>query len=311
LGALPLMLHGGLARSQAPVKQLRLVVPLTPGTTPDTVARAISPHLQRRLDVPVLVDNRPGASEMIGMGYVARVQDDATLMITPSTTLTLPMFYKGVDFDVLKSFAPVTLVVSTSFVLVVASNVPARNLGEFISWAKSSPEVFYASPGSGTHHHLCMELFKQATGLRLAHVPYKGSAQAVSDVVAGHVPTMFMPIQVAAPLESDGRIRILGGSLRKRHPTYPGVPSLQELGVRDFEVDPWYGVWGPKRMPTETVLRYRDAIVAALSEPDVKASFDKQGLIVNTSTPAELQQIAQREFALWARVTKAANIVPE
>jgi tripartite-type tricarboxylate transporter receptor subunit TctC len=311
LAALPLLTVSGLARSQAPARQLRLVVPLTPGTTPDTVARAISPHLQRRLDAVVVVDNRVGASGMIGMGYVARAEDDTTLMITPSTTLTLPMFYKNVDFDVLKSFAPVTLTVSTSFVLVVASSVPARNVNEFVSWTKSNPGLFYATPGSGTHHHLCMELFKQATGVQLTHVPYKGSAQAVSDVVAGQVPTMFMPIQVAAPLEKDGRIRILGGSLRNRHPAYPGIPSLQELGVRDFEVDPWYAVWGPKRLSPEATARYHDAIVAALSEADVKASFDKQGLIVKTSTPAELQQIAQREYAQWDRVIKAANIRPE
>lgn len=312
LTTLPLAMAERAAFAQSRAKQLRLVVPTTPGTTPDTVARALGPHLQRHLDAAVVVDNRVGASSMIGMDYVARVEDDATLMVTPSVTLTLPMFYKSVDFDVIKSFAPVTTAVSTSFVLVVGSSVPVHNLNEFASWAKSTtPGLFYASPGSGTHHHLCMELFKQVTGLQLTHVPYKGSAQAISDVVAGHIPTMFMPIQVATPLEKNGRIRILGGSLRQRHPAFPGIPSLQELGVHDFEVDPWYAVWGPKRLTAADVARYRDAFVAALSEPDVKASFDKQGLIVKTSTPAELEQIAQREYALWDRVTKAANIRPE
>ncbi|CAN5511929.1 tripartite tricarboxylate transporter substrate binding protein [soil metagenome] len=311
LAALPLLSLTGMARAQTPSKQLRLVVPLTPGTTPDTVARAIGPHLQRKLDAVVVVDNRVGASGMIGMDYVARAEDDSTLMITPSTTLTLPMFYKNVNFDVIKSFAPVTMTVSTSFVLVVSSSVPARTLPEFIAWNKSNPGAFYASPGSGTHHHLCMELFKQATGVEITHVPYKGSAQAISDVVAGQVPTMFMPVQVAAPLAKDGRIRILGGSLRMRHPAYPDIPTLQELGVKDFEVDPWYAVWGPAKLSADATNRYREAIVAALSEADVRAAFDKQGLIVKTSTPAELLQIAQREYAQWDRVIKAANIRPE
>ncbi len=311
LAGLPLLTAPGFGRAQGASKTLRIVVPLTPGTTPDTVARAISPHLQRRLDMTVVVDNRPGASGMIGMGYVAKAEDDATLMITPATTLTLPLFYKQVDFDVLKSFAPVTMVVSTSFVLVVGISVPARDVQEFVAWAKANPGQFYASPGSGTHHHLCMELLKQATGISLNHVPYKGSAQAVSDMLAGQVLTMFMPVQVAVPLQQAGRLRVLGGSLRQRHPAYPDIATLQEQGVRDFEVDPWYAAWGPQKLSMAATSRYREAIVAALAEPDVKATFDKQGLIIKTSTPDELARIARAEFDLWSRVVKTANILPE
>lgn len=300
----------GASRSQTN-KSLRLVVPLTPGTTPDTVARAISPHLQKSLGMPVVVDNRAGASGMIGMSFVSKAGDDLTLMITPHTTVTLPMFYKQVDFDVLRSFAPITLTVSTSFVLVVHQSVPAKNLPEFMAWATANPGLFYASPGSGTDHHLSMELLKQATGIRLTHVPYKGSAQAVSDVVAGQVPTMFMPIQVAAPLATEGRIRMLGGSLPARHPAYPDLPTIAEQGVTGFEVDPWYAVWGPSRLPASVVSTYHDAVVAALAQPEVKSAFDKQGLIIKTSTPAELAQIAHAEYALWERVIKAAGIKPE
>jgi tripartite-type tricarboxylate transporter receptor subunit TctC len=311
LAALPLV--GGAAPSlaQNTGKTLRIVVPLTPGTTPDTVARSISPHLGRRLDMPVHVDNRPGASGMIGMANVAKAEDETTLMITPSTTLTLPMFYKQVDFDVLKTFTPVTMVVSTSFVLVVGSAVPARTTAEFIAWAKANPNQFYASAGNGTHHHMCMELFKQATGTSLKHVPYKGSAPAVTDLLGGQVPTMFMPIQVAAPLQQAGRLRILGGTLRQRHPAYPDIPTLQEQGLRDYEVDPWYAVWGPPKLSAASVNRYRDAIIASMGEADVKASFDKQGLLVKTSTPDELTRIARAEFDLWSGVVKSANIRPE
>jgi tripartite-type tricarboxylate transporter receptor subunit TctC len=311
LAALPLLGAAGPGMAQSTGKALRIVVPQTAGTTPDTVARSISPHLQRRLDMPVHVDNRPGASGMIGMGNVAKAEDDTTLMITPSTTLTLPMFYKQVDFDVLKTFTPVTTVVSTSFVLVVGSAVPARNAAEFIAWANANPGQFYASAGNGTHHHMCMELFKQITGTSLNHVPYKGSAQAVTDLLGGQVPTMFMPVQVAALLQQTGRLRILGGSLRQRHPAYPDIPTLQEQGVRDYEVDPWYAVWGPPKLSAAAVNSYRDAIIAAMAEPDVKASFDKQGLIIKSSTPDELTRIARAEFDLWSAVVKSANIRPE
>lgn len=311
LAALPLLCAAGAGRAQSSGRTLRIVVPLTPGTTPDTVARALSPHLQKRLDMPVHVDNRPGASGMIGMSNVAKTEDDFTLMITPSTTLTLPMFYKQVDFDVLKTFTPVTMVVSTSFVLVVGSAVPARNTAEFIAWAKANPDQFYATAGNGTHHHMCMELFKQATGVSLKHVPYKGSAPAVTDLLGGQIPVMFMPVQVAVPLQQAGRLRILGGTLRQRHPAYPDIPTLQEQGLRDYEVDPWYAVWGPPKLSAAAVTRYRDAFISAMAEPDVKASFDKQGLLVKTSTPEELSRIARAEFDLWSGVIKSANIRPE
>jgi tripartite-type tricarboxylate transporter receptor subunit TctC len=189
--------------------------------------------------------------------------------------------------------------------------VPARNVAEVIEWARAHPGAFYASPGSGTHHHLCMELLKQSTGIALNHVPYKGSAQAFSDLLGGQVPTMFMPVQVAAPQQQAGRLRILGGTLRQRHPAYPEIPTLQEQGVRDYEVEPWYGVWAPPRLPPATAARYREAIVAALAEPEVKTAFDKQGLIVKTCTPDELVRIARAEFDLWSGVVKAANIRPE
>jgi tripartite-type tricarboxylate transporter receptor subunit TctC len=300
-----------LGHAQAQKGLLRVVVPLTPGTTPDTIARAIGPVVQARLGGEYIVENKPGASGMIGMGLVARSTDFSTLVVVPATTVTLPLFYKSVDFDVINGLAPVTQVASSSFVLAVHKDVPANNLAEFTAWARSKPDLFYASPGNGTHHHLFMELLLQSLGIKLEHAAYKGSAPAVNDLLGGQVPTMFLPIQVAVPLREAGRIRIIGGSLRERHPGFPDIPSLQEQGARNYHADPWFAVWAPPKMPAAQVEQYRGAIVAALADPAVKENLTKQGLILRTTTPAELLAMTKAESALWTRVAKQANLKPE
>ena len=290
---------------------LRMVVPLTPGTTPDTIARAIGPIIQKRLNMGYVVDNKAGASGMIGMKYVAQSTDPDTLLIVPATTVTLPHFYKNLDFDVLQSFTPITLVASSSFVLVVGKDVPAKNLQEFISWGRSRQGGFYASPGNGTHHHLFMELLLQAIDLKLEHVAYKGSAPAVNDLLGGQIPTMFMPIQVAVPLRDAGRLKIIGGSLRERHPGFPDIPSLQEQGAKHYHADPWFAVWGSPKMAPEMVELYRQAIIAALNDGSIKENLSKQGLILKSSTPSELLAMAKEESLLWTRMVRASNIKPE
>ena len=177
-----------LTSVRAQQKLIRMVVPLTPGTTPDTIARAIGPSMQAKLGMDYVVENKAGASGMIGMGFVAKSTDPGTLLIVPATTVTLPLFYKMIDFDVINSFTPITQIASTSFVLVVHKDVPAKNLQEFVVWANSKPGLFYASPGNGTHHHLFMELLKQSVGVSLEHVAYKGSAPAINDLLGGLIP---------------------------------------------------------------------------------------------------------------------------
>jgi tripartite-type tricarboxylate transporter receptor subunit TctC len=290
---------------------LRIVVPFTPGTTPDTLARALTPQLQARLGLSPVTDNRPGASGMIGMGAVAKTTDMNTVMVVTSTTTTLPLFYKQVDFDVINGFSPITQLCSSSFVLAVHKDVPASNLDEFTRWAQANPGQFYASPGPGTHHHLFMELLLQTMGLKLQHVPYKGAAPAITDLLGGQVPTMFLPIQAAVPLREQGRIRIVGSSLRQRHPAFPQIPSLAEQGARNYHGDPWFSVWGPPRMPAAQVEQLRAAFVAGLADPALKDTLTQQGLIIETSTPADLLAHTRAESALWTRVVREANIKPE
>lgn len=299
----------GVAHAQQ--KLLRIVVPLTPGTTPDLIARAIGPVMQAKLDMGFVVENKAGASGMIGMDFVAKSADPATLLIVPATTVTLPLFYKSIDFDVINSFTPITQVCSSSFVLVVHKEVPANTLAEFATWAKSRPGLFYASPGNGTHHHLFMELLKQSLGIPLEHVPYKGSAPAVNDLLGGQIPTMFMPIQVAVPLRDAGRLKIIGGSLRERHPGFPDIPSLQEQGAQNFHADPWFSIWGTPKMSAALVEQYRAAIMAALDDVAVKDKLTKQGLILKTSTPAELLALTKAESALWTQMVRNSNMKAE
>jgi len=303
------LLASGLARAQN--KLIRMVVPITPGTTPDLIARAIGPILMAKLDASYVVENKAGASGMIGMDFVAKSNDPGVLLVVPATTLTLPLFYKNIDFDVINSFTPITQISSSSFVLVVHASVPATNLQEYVAWAKSKTGAFYASPGNGTHHHLCMELLKQTMKIELEHIPYKGAASAFADFLAGQVLTLFMPIQVAMPLLRQGRLKIIGGSLRERHPNFPEIPSLQEQGAKDFHVDPWYAVWGSPKVTPALAEQYRQAIIAALEDPAVKENLIKQGQIIKWSTPAELVAMAKVESALWTRVVRESNIKAE
>jgi tripartite-type tricarboxylate transporter receptor subunit TctC len=290
---------------------LRIVVPFTPGTTPDTLARALSQPLQARLGLNPMVDNKPGASGMIGMSTVAKATDMNTLMIVPATTTALPLFYKQVDFDVVNGFTPITELCSSSFVLAVHKDVPASNLNEFVAWSKAQPGQFYATPGNGTHHHLFMELLLQTMGVKLSHAPYKGAAPAINDLLGGQVSAMFLPIQTAVPLRDQGRIKIIGGSLRQRHPAFPQIPSLAEQGARNFHGDPWFSVWGPPRMPAAQAEQVRTAVISALADPALNETLTTQGLIVVTTTPAELLKRTRDESVLWARVVREANIKPE
>lgn len=300
-----------MTAARAQQKLLRMVVPLTPGTTPDTIARAIGPIMQANLGMDYVVENKAGASGMIGMSSVAKSTDPGTLLIVPATTVTVPLFYKKINFDVINSFTPITKIASTSFVLVVHKDVPAKNLQEFVTWAKSQQGLFYASPGNGTHHHLFMEMLMQSVGVKLEHVAYKGSGPAVNDLLGGQIPTMFMPIQVATPQRDAGRLKIIGGSLRERHPDFPEIPSLQEQGAKNYHADAWYSVWGTPKMPSTLVEQYRTAIIAALNDPAVKENLTKQGLILKSSTPTELLAMANAESALWTQVVRKSNIKPE
>jgi tripartite-type tricarboxylate transporter receptor subunit TctC len=233
------------------------------------------------------------------------------LTVNVNSTLTLPLFFK-IDFDVLTSFTPITLVAQNIFALVVHPSVPVKNLAEFLDWAKrEGPKANYGSPGNGTHHHLIMESFKLRTGLELTHIPYKGSAPAFADLMGGQIATMFVPLGVALNLGAGGKIRAIGGSARERSPLARELPSLEEQGVKDFAFFAWFSAWGPAGMSPELVAKYNAAFREVLADPDVISTLGKSGASARVSTPQELDQLNRADYAALAKLVKDAKIKGE
>jgi tripartite-type tricarboxylate transporter receptor subunit TctC len=291
-------------------RPVRVIVAQTPATGPDIIARLLSPKIAQRWDQPFIVENHAGASGAIGAEMVAKaVPDGHVIMVNVATLFVFPHLYQKLNFDVIESFQTITHVASTSLALAVHTSVPVDNLQEFIAYVKARPgKLYYGSPGNGTHHHLCMELLKLQAGLDIVHIPYKASAGATNDLLGGQIPTMFLPIHVALPMQRGGRIKLLGESLRERHPLFPDLPSIAEQGLPDYDVDLWFGVWGPAGLPRDIVTRYNTEFRGIINDPEMKAQFANQGLIAKTSTPQELARIAKTDYDRWGRVIREAKI---
>jgi len=300
---------GALAQgiSKRPV---RIIVPFTPAAGPDILARLLAPRLQARWDQPFFVENRPGASGTIGTEVVVKSPPDGhTIMVGPASILTAPHLYPKISYDVVKDLTAVTNVGSTSLALVVHKSVPVGTAQEFIAWVKSQPgKLNYGSPGNGTHHHLCMELLKLQAGLDIVHVPYKGSAPAENDLIAGVIPTMFLPVHVALPKIKAGQIKVLGESLKERHPLFPDIPSLHEQGVTGYDVDLWLGVWAPPGLPADILAKYNTDIRAIVAEPEMREQLARQGLVPNTGTPEQFAKLVKEDFEKWGKVIRDAKI---
>jgi tripartite-type tricarboxylate transporter receptor subunit TctC len=299
------------ARAQGLSKRpVRVIVPFTPAAGPDIVARLLAPRLQQKWDQPFVVENRPGASGTIGADLVAKAPPDGhTIMVGPASAVTAPHLYKKLPYDVIKDLQPITNVGSTSLALSVHKDVPVVSAQDFVRYVKARPgKLNYGSPGNGTHHHMCMELFKLQTGIDIVHVPYKGSAGAENDLVAGIIPAMFLPIHVALPKLRAGQIKVLGETLIKRHPLFPEIPSLDEQGVRGYDVDLWLGVWGPAGMPRELVMRYNRDIRDIVAEPEMTKQLANQGLVPNTMSPEQFAKLVKDDYDKWGRVMREANI---
>ena len=299
-------------QAQTPGKPVRILIPQTAGTTNDLVARVLAPHFAQNMGSPFIVENRVGASGLIGMDGAAKAAPDGhTLLNNVSNTLTIPYFYKNVPFDVLEDFEPIGVEGYGNHALVVHQSIPVNNVKEFIAYARERPgQLNYASPGLGTHHHLCMELMQAMTGIELVHVPYKGSAGATTDVLAGQVQTMILPIQIAVANATTGKIKVLGGTRKERFSLFPDIPSLHEQGLTGFDVEPWFALWGPKGMSGDAVTRYNSELNSILQGSDVQESLAKQGLLPTPGKPADLARKARAEYAMWGKVLKQMKIQP-
>jgi tripartite-type tricarboxylate transporter receptor subunit TctC len=303
---------GAIAQAY-PSRPIRVVVPFTPGTGMDIIARNVGPRLSERLGQPVVIDNRPGASGNLGAELVARAAPDGhTVMVSGNPLITSPHLYRNVPYKPLTDFAPISLAAWGTLMLVTHPSTKINSVSDLIAQAKSAPgKITYGSPGIGTPHHMAMELFKDLTGTNLLHVPYKGSAGAVTDTLGGQINMMFMPIHVGMQFVKAGRLKALAVGSAKRHPTAPDLPTLQELGVKGAEVDMWYAFLAPKGTPQPVVTRLDKELATILAQPELKTIFSGQGMDASSSTPAELIALMRREDSRWAAVIKKNNISAE
>ncbi len=277
---------------------LKLIVPYTPGTGIDLIARAVSPELARLTGQSVVVENHAGASGNIGAMMVAKAAPDGlTLMVNAKTFALTPMLYKSVNYNPLGDFTPITLAAYGTSILVTHPKSGFSDFAGFIQQAKAQPGVLtYSSAGLGTSQHISMELVKDLARIDLLHVPYKGSAGALSDLLGGQVSVSFVPVHVAMTHVLSGRLIALAVASPKRHVKAPSVPTFKEVGLEGAEADIWYGFWGPKGMSTPLVKNLNKDLKTILLSPQVKDALEKQGLDVNTSTPEELQAIVSNEI---------------
>ena len=303
----------GEAWSQAwPNRPIRIIVPTAAGGGPDVVARFIAPRLTEVLGQPIVIENRAGANAMLGAEVVARAPADGYtwLMGTGQNTVN-PSVMKHVPHDIVADFAPVSLVYQSAYVLTVHPNVPARNVKEVVALARAKPDrLNFGSGGTGSAAHLSGELFMQMTGTRMMHIPYKGVALALADLVGGQVDLVFPAIASGQPYVKAGRLRALGVTSPKRHPSLPEVPTIAET-VPTFESRSWIGVLMPAGVPRAIVDRANAAIVKVVNSTEVRQSLVAQGADPETGTPEALHALIREEVARAARVVKAAGIRPE
>ena len=301
---------GAFAQGSSGGAPLRLIVPFTPGTGIDLIARQIAPKFSERLNRPVLVDNRAGASGNLGTEAVVRAPaDGSTLLVTVNTMVMNRALYPKLGFDVLKDLEPVSLT-SWGQLLLVSSKASNLTLAkDLVARAKARPGALnYASPGAGTPHHLAMELLKNQARLYITHIPYRGTAPALSDLLGGQVDVMFLPIHVALQHVKAGKLNALGISSDKPHPLLPDVPPLRTLGLGDLDVEMWYGVLAPVGTPRALLDRLNAELKGILALPEVKAAFETQGMAPAHSSAEEFRSLIAKDATRWAQVVKAQAI---
>ncbi|UUX94929.1 tripartite tricarboxylate transporter substrate binding protein [Aquabacterium sp. J223] len=310
LGAALGLLVPGAVRAQDN-RSIEWVVGFAAGGGSDTVARTVAEAMARTLGQPIVVNNKPGAGTNIAAEYVVRAGNTSgTLLFTAdfATLAANPFLFGRLPYDPVKDFVPVGLLARFPLLLVVAPNVPAKNWQEFTAWAKAQDNVSYASPGLGTPHHLAVELLRERTGLKFNHVPYKGAAPAVQDLMGGQVPVGMIDSASVQQAVVAGRVKAIGVASAARLQTLPDVPTLAEQGVSGYEAYAWQGLVAPAGTPPDTVARFSKALQAALDATPVKARFQSLALEALPGTPQQMASYAGTERERWGRLIKANNI---
>ena len=290
-----------------PDKPIRLIVPSAPGGAPDALMRALGQQLSLQMGVPVVIDNKPGGSYVIGtMDLVKSAPDGYTLAYGNVVSLaTNKSLLATVPYDIDRDLTLVSNTLRLSNLMIVNNELPVRTVPELVAFAKKNPgKVAFASDGNGTTAHLGVELFKAMTGTHMLHVPYRAATSAVTDLIGGGIQMMMINTPVSGPLAQSGKVRALGISSLQRSALYPDVPTIAEQGVAGFEVTAWGGIIGPANMPRDVVVRLNAEIRAALASPAVRERFRTLGADPSPSTPEEFRELSRIETLKWATIVK-------
>jgi len=301
------------AFAEFPDKPVTLVVPFAAGGPSDKIARDLAEALRKPLGQTVVVDNAAGAGGTIGSAKVARAAPDGYTLLAAISSMTIqPSMQKNLPFDPIKDFAPVSVFVRLPNVLVGHPSLQPKNVRELITFAKARPgQLEFASAGTGSNLHLCMEMFLSMAGLKMVHVPYKGASQAIADVVAGYVPFMVTNMITGTEQVKAGKLRAYGVTSAKRSTAAPAIPTIAEQGVPGYEAVQWYGLMAPAGTPREIVSKLHKAVVTALKDAAVRERFISSGADPVGNSPEEFAQLVKSEVAKWAKVVKAAGLKPE
>jgi tripartite-type tricarboxylate transporter receptor subunit TctC len=297
-----------------PSRSIRIVVPFPPGASTDAIARIIAEPVSDLFGQSVFVDNRSGAGGNVGAEAVLRSPSDGhTWLLSTAGILTInAMIYPAMSFDPATAFAPITMVARVPYVLVVHPSIPVRSVDALIEFARRRPGVLnYGSAGNGSTVHLGLEMFKAMSGTKIVHIPYRGGAPAMNDLIGGHIHMMFNSVPLALPYVSAGRVRSLAVSSRERSEALPDVPTMQEAGVSDFEFMGWFALLAPRRTGQRIVYWLNAELVTMLSMPEVRSRLAAIGTQPVTSTPGQVYEQITRDNARWRHVIRVARIKPD